>query len=171
MSPAYYLVEEGRATGPHSIAVLRQKAEVHALRPDTLVHPVDAAPETGWRPLHAEPELHALLCPARTAPALGVAHFDPVNAATDASTTGFSIATALHDNTARQRAAEGDLLPPLPPAPNNRRRNYLVCAVGLNLFCLLLGPLIGFINPFLIGLFVMGNIALVWVLYGVMDRY
>jgi hypothetical protein len=163
MSPAYYLVEDGRATGPHSLDVL--------LRPDALVHPVDAAPNTGWRPLRDEPELHALLFPARAAPTLGVAHFDSVNAATDAATDRFDIATALQDNTARQRVAEGDLLRPQPPRPNNRRRDYLVCTIGLNLFCLLMGFLIGFLNPFLIGLCVMGNIGLAWVLYGVMDHY
>lgn len=171
MSPAYYLVEDGRATGPHSLAVLRQKAEVHALRPDALVHPADAAPDAGWRPVSADPELHALLFPARSAPALGAARFESANAASDASTAPFDIHAALRDNAARQRAAEGELLPPQPPRPNRRRLDYIFCAVALNLFCLLMGFLVGFLNPFLIGLCVMGNTGLVWVLYGVMDRY
>lgn len=171
MSPAYYLVEDGRSTGPHSLAVLRQKAEVHALRPDALVHPADAAPDAGWRPVSAEPELHALLFPARPAPSLGATRFESTNAASDASIAPFDITTALRDNAARQRAAEGELLEPQAPRSNNRRRDYIVCTIGLNLFCLLMGYLIGFMNPFLIGLFAMGNVSLVWVLYGVMDRY
>ena len=171
MSPAYYLVEDGRATGPYSLAVLRQKAEIHALRPDALVHPADDAPNASWRAISAEPELHALLFPARTAPVLGYARFEPTNTAVDTSTAPFDVAAALRDNTARQRAAEGELLTPLPPRPNNRRRDFIVSIIGLNLFCLLMGPVVGFLNPFLIGLFAMGNISIAWVLYGIMDRY
>ena len=171
MSPAYYLVEDGQTTGPHSLAVLRQKAEIHVLRPEALVHPADSTPDAGWHPISSEPELLALLFPARTAPVLGKASFDSSISNRDASIVPFDVAAALRDNTARQRTAEGELLPPQPPRPNNRRRDLFVSIVGLNLFCLLMGFLIGFANPFLIGLFAMGNVSIVWVLYGVMDRY
>lgn len=171
MSPAYYLAEDGRGTGPHSLAVLAQKAEVHAIHPDSLVYPVDAPDGSPWLPIHQVPDLHAHLFPARSLPSLGVAQFDSANAESDASVSPFTIDEALRENTARQRAAEGELLKDFGPRPNNRRRDFVVCTIGLNLFCLLMGFLISFHNPFLIGLFAMGNVSIVWVLYGVMDRY
>lgn len=171
MSPAYYLVEEGHSTGPHSLAVLAQKAEVHALRPDSLVCPVESAEAPDWRPIRELPELHDHLFAPRTLPSLGAARFAAVNSEIDQAAAPFVVEQALRDNTARQRAAEGELLKDLGPRPNRRRRDYLFCAGGLNLFVLLLGPLIGYGNPFLVGLWAIGNVSLVWILYGVMDRY
>ena len=57
------------------------------------------------------------------------------------------------------------------PYPYKRRRDYIITSVALNLFCIVAGLLLGFLNPFVIGAFVMGNICLVWVLFGVMDKY
>jgi hypothetical protein len=78
----------------------------------------------------------------------------------------------LRANLARQQAAEGELLKPMPPRSNRRRNDYLILAAMINgLFVVNL--IIGrpWYDPFLIGLFVMGNVSLAWVLFGVMDRY
>lgn len=171
MSHAYYLLEDGQPTGPHSLAVLRQKAEVHAIRPDTLVHPAEHSPAAAWTPIRDLPALHDQLFPARALPRLGAAHIQSANAQVDAGTAPTDVFALLKDNTARQRVGEGELLKDIGPRPNRRRRDYLVCCVGLNLFVVLAGQFVGYINPFLIGLFIMGNLGLAWTLYGVMDRY
>lgn len=171
MSPAYYIVENGLSTGPHSLLVLKQKAEVHALRPDSLVHPAEDASGTRWTPIREIPGLHEHLFPAQESFALGAVRFDSANIRADASVQAFEVDAALRENTARQRAAEGDLLRDIGARPNNRRRDFIVCITALNLFVAFAGYFVGYGNPFLIGLCVMGNIGIAWVLYGVMDRY
>jgi hypothetical protein len=171
MRPAYYLLEDGQPTGPHSLTVLRQKADVHAIRPDTLVHPAEHLAGAAWTPIRDISALHDQLFPARHLPHLGAARPHSTNAEVDATTAPTDVSTLLKDNTARQAAAEGVLLKDIGPRPNNRRRDFLVCLGALNLFVLIAGQFVGYINPFLIGLFVIGNLGLVWTLYGVMDRY
>ena len=187
---AHYLVEDGRATGPHSLAVLRQKAEIHVLRPDSLVCPVpppvapgQTAPEPAWIAVRDLPELHAALFPAPAAPALrlGQTQSVNVNAREDAASAPVDVSRLLQDNVARDEAAARrqatpeqaavEFLAPRTAYRPRRRRDYLVCATGLTLFCAVAGLFIGYVNPFLIGLFVMGHAGLAWVLYGVMDPY
>ncbi len=195
MPPGYEIQENGRVTGPHSLVVLLQKAEIHALRPDTLVRLAasPSAPATPavsadsavrepepWLPIRDLPELHAHLFPARathklaspaTPSATAAVTYATPNAAYDAEHAGTDVFQILRDNSARERAAEGELLRDLGPRPNNRRRDYLVLAIGLNLFCLVAGLLTSFLSPALIGLWVMGNIGLVWIVFFVMGRY
>ena len=67
---------------------------------------------------------------------------------------------------------EGELLKPMPPQPNRRRTDYLILFGLLNGFIgLLIYHGMPWDNPFLLGLFIMGNLSLAWVLFGVMDRY
>ena len=172
MSSGYELQESGCVTGPHSLVVLRQKAEIHVLRPDHLVR-LASAPEPGpWLPIREIPELCELLFPPRARPRLStlVVH-DSTNTRTDASTPATDVFKLLKDNSAHQRAAEDDLLKDLGPRPNNRRRDYLILAFSLNVFVAAVGSFVGYHNPFLIGLWTMGNLGLIWVLYFVMDRY
>lgn len=172
MPHSCYLIEAGHATGPHSLEVLKQKAAIHVITADTPVRSADA-PDTDWRPLRELPELHALLFPSRSTLTLGSARFESVNASTDAATPGWDVTGLLRANVAHERQVTRSAPPSLPPAkvPNRRRRDYLLLAIPLNVGCIALAPLLGYVNPFLIGLFVMGNIGLAWVLYGVMDPY
>lgn len=171
MPQAYYIVEAEKATGPHSLVVLKQKAEIHVLSPDSLVHPSEAPAGTAWTPIRELPALHELLFPTRTRPTLGTTTFESANTQTESTTKAFSIEAALHENTARQRLAEGSLLKDIGPRPNNRRRDFFVCTIALNLFVAGVGQFIGYANPFLVGLWALGNLGVVWLLYGVMDRY
>ncbi|MBC8011134.1 MAG: hypothetical protein H7067_13680 [Burkholderiales bacterium] len=184
MPTGYELQENGRVTGPHSLAVLRQKAEIRVLHPDSLVRLATApttdasAPPaaTPWLPILDLPELHADLFPARATPKLSTtpATFESANIVgpTDhVPATGTDVFAMLRQNSARERAATDELMKDLGPRPNNRRRDYIVCFLALNLFVACAGHFVGYVNPFLIGLAVMGNIALVWLLYFVMDRY
>lgn len=175
MSELYYLAEDGRPTGPHSLVVLRQKAEIFVLRPDSLVIPASPAPADpppAWTPIHALPDLHALLFPKRTGLALGRAHVAADVSRDDASLAPTHVPALLHDNTSRQVAAEGPLRPPPRGAYRHRRtRDYLWSAGALNAFCVAYGLSSTFLNPFLIALIVIGNISMLWVMFGIMDRY
>jgi hypothetical protein len=173
MHSSYYLAEEGAASGPHSLAVLRQKAEIRVLRPDSLVYPgTPTAQPAAWTTIRDLPDLHAHLFPAHPLPSLGTAHFQSENARHDATLAPTDVTTLLRDNTARQTIAE-NLRPPPPPVAYryHRTRDYLWCAAALNLPILLYGLSSTFLSPLLIGLFVVGNIGLAWVFFSVMDRY
>lgn len=169
-------MENGLATGPHSLVVLRQKAEIRVIHADSLVRPAEASDAVPWLPIRSLPDLHADLFPPKTLPKLAasVAPFASANAPAShahvpaAATDVFSI---LKDNSARDRASVDELLKDLGPRTNTRRRDYLICAIALNLFVLCAGQFVGYVNPFLIGLAVMGNLGLAWVMFAVMDRY
>jgi hypothetical protein len=167
--PRFFLTEDGRRTGPHSLAVLKQKAELGVIKPDSALAP-EAEPEA-WEPIRDSSVLNEELFPAR--PRFNLAH----RAVERVNTPGEprhvpSVDEMLRANLARQQAAEGELLKPMPPRSNRRRNDYLILAAMINgLFVVNL--IIGrpWYDPFLIGLFVMGNVSLAWVLFGVMDRY
>jgi hypothetical protein len=105
MHPTYQLVEGDQITGPHTLAVLRQKAEIHVIRPDTPVRAVVQPPEP-WKPIRDWPELHDLLFIAKTAPKLGVARFHATNVETDAASAPVDVQQLLRGNAAVQKAAE-----------------------------------------------------------------
>lgn len=176
MTNTYLLVEDGRSTGPHSLVVLRQKAEIFVIRPDSMVLPTSPssadAPAT-WTPIHSLPELHALLFPSRTRLTLGSADVAVNVSRTDTAFAATHVPTVLRDNTARQVAAEGPLLrqPPRGAYRYRRTRDYLWSAGTLNVFCAAYGLSSTFLNPYLIGLMVIGNLGILWVMFGVMDRY
>ncbi|MFA6289803.1 MAG: hypothetical protein WC661_20670 [Opitutaceae bacterium] len=166
--PRFFLSENGLRTGPHSLVVLKQKAEIGVLRPDTSIAP-ESAPDD-WSPIHESQILSEELFPARRQFTLGSRPVEIANTADVAAAP--SVDEILRSNLARQRAAEGELLKPLPPRSNKRRKDYLILAGGVNAIVairLLQGaPLF---DPFLVGFFAMGNISLVWVMFFVMDRY
>jgi hypothetical protein len=170
----YELQESGRVTGPHSLRVLGQKAEIHVLRPSDLVRAsvAEGAEPAPWTPIQDIPELHALLFPRRIVPKLSraVAH-ESTTARTDAEQPATDVFELLRHNAARQREAEGELLMSMAPRSNKRLRDYIIVAVVLNVVVLVAGHFIGYFNPFLIGLFVMGNLGLAWTVFSVMDRY
>jgi hypothetical protein len=166
--PRFFLSENGLRTGPHSLVVLKQKAEIGVLRPDTSIAPESEPGD--WSPIHESQVLSEELFPARRQFTLGARTVEMVNSS--ATQAAPSVEEMLRDNLARQRAAEGELLKPLPPRSNKRRNDYILLAGGLNAIVavrLLQGCPV--YDPFLVGLFVMGNISLVWVMFFVMDRY
>lgn len=177
MNHAYYLVESGQTTGPHSLAVLRQKAEILTLTPASLVCPAepDSEADNRWRPIHEDPALQAEVFPVRATPAprLGKVSGEQINAHDDEASNPVDVMALLRDNAAHARAATSPGIPTSPKSSyrNRRHRDYLICALALTAFCAIAGAFIGYINPFLIALFVMGHIGLPWVLYGIMDRH
>ncbi|MET0263148.1 MAG: DUF4339 domain-containing protein [Rariglobus sp.] len=169
VAPRHFLQEDGRRTGPHSLAVLLQKAEVHVLTPETLVATEDD-PDT-WLPLREFQVLCSELLPERPHYTLGPRSVVTVNAASGTSTP--SIDELLQDNIARQRETEGELLPPA-AHPNQRRRDYLFLCIGGNALAALAAVLLPG-NPIilvpLLGFMVVYNVGIAWVLFGVMGRY
>ena len=166
--PRYFLREDGRRTGPHSLAVLKQKAELGLITADTMLA-AEAEPET-WAPLRDSQVLCEELIPARPHYTLGKREVERVNRADNPAVP--SVDEMLRANLARQKQAEGELLTPMPPRPNRRRTDYLILAGLLNGFIgLLIYHGMPWYNPFLLGLFIMGNLGLTWVLFGVMNRY
>ena len=164
----YLLIEAGITTGPHNLAVLRQKAEIHVITGDTLI--AFENDRGNWAPIHTLEVLSAELFPQKTTFTLGAKSFDTVN--TQNSEAPATVHGLLAGNLARQQAAEGELLKPHQPRSNKRRNDYLTLMIGLNgiVATRLLRDAPCF-DPFLVALFVMGNISLVWVMFVVMDRY
>lgn len=171
MAPAplrYLLIEDGHPTGPHSLAVLLQKAQVHVITADTLAAPENKPPQ--WQPIRTLAPLHEVLFPAKAKLTLGARTVEVVNTTAQAAAPG--VDEILQANIVRQRTAEGELLKPHPPRSNKRRNDYLILAGGLNgIVAVRLLQGCPIYEPFLVGLFVMGNISLVWVMFFVMDRY
>lgn len=174
MNPPYFLVEDGKVTGPHSLEVLLQKAGIHVIGPDTPVQPA-ALPDASWRPLRAETELHAVLFPARPTLSLGKAHFTSTNTPGDAASAPVDVFAMLRDNAARQNAAERDIpLPPLPPRGKRRNRDFLLIAVGGDAFAIAFWLMAGrntVHGIFVLSFVVVLTLSLYWVLYHVLDPY
>ncbi len=174
MAEAYEIIEDGQTTGPHSLVVLRQKAEIFVLKPDALARPVGAAEEAAtapWRPIHEIPELRGIF-PRRTLPKLSTPlSFDTANARMDAAIDETDVFTLLRDNAARQVAAEDR--GPKPRLRRSRRRLWdaLIVFTSLNGFAVLAGHWMGYHNPFVVAVFAMGNVGIFWVMFVVMDRY
>ena len=106
MKPPYLLLENGQATGPHSLLVLRQKAEIRVLGPEASVRP-SSSPDAPWLPIRAIPDLHDLLFPPKTAPALATSRC-PTRADAVAATAApcVEVQSLLQDNTSRLVASE-----------------------------------------------------------------
>jgi len=169
--PRYFLTEEGQRTGPHSLAVLRQKAEIGIIKPDTSIAP-ESDPDD-WSPLSDSSVLTEELFPARPHFTLGPRTVDTVNSPADFLPAP-SVGDLLRGNLARQRASESELLTPQPPRSNRRLRDYL--------FTVAAGAAVSMI-PWLFVQVTVGHIILTaaatvfvavtaaWVFFVVMDRY
>lgn len=132
MKPPYHLLEDGRPTGPHSLLVLRQKAKIRVIGPESAVRPLVPS-DAPWLPIRAIPDLHALLFPPKPAPALGsAAPFDAANAAADASRRAVEIDRVLLDNTARLVASEHFNPSRIRGPRARRRRRYLLTVAALS---------------------------------------
>ena len=175
MNPRYYLVEDGKVTGPHSLEVLRQKAEIHVISPDNHVQPA-TPPDAPWYPLREDAALLAALFPARPALSLGKARFTPANAPADTATPAVDVFALLRDNTARQVAAER-ALPPPPERPRRgarRKRDFLLVAVGGDALAIAFWFWAGqstVHGVFVLSFVVVLTVSLYWVLFHVLDPY
>jgi hypothetical protein len=169
-APRYYLADSGRRTGPHSLAVLKQLAEVGTITPDTF-HAAESDPNT-WSPLRDSEVLHAELFPARPRYALD-ANRPIQNVNHPSNTPVLSVDEMLRANLTRQQSAVPELLKPV-ESPNHRRRDYLFLMISGNSIGILAAFLLP-ANPIvLVPLFiflVVYNLGITWVLYGVMNRY
>jgi hypothetical protein len=68
MSPNYFLIEDHEVTGPHSMAVLRQKADDAKISPATPARPTEPV-DAIWMLIQEMPELRAELFKSNSAPA------------------------------------------------------------------------------------------------------
>lgn len=175
MSPRYYLLENDAATGPHSLVVLRQKAEIHVITPATLAAPeaTDSDPAPTWQPLRDLPELHALLFPPK--PGLALQTASPFASLTPAESAHapVEVQSLLRDNTLRQLAAENFDPATLPPGPDARRRRvFILFAVAFNAPAVLAYLLLPAENPVHLlapSLALVATAVAYWLLYHVLD--
>lgn len=146
----YYLIENHEPTGPHSLRVLRQKAEVFQIDPETPAKP--SHPENAlWSHIYEIPELHAELFPPKTtlplrtfAPPVGLS-------ATEARHEAVDIESMLHDNALRQLDAEGFDPGSLPIGPRQRRnRRFLITVLVLNVPAFLAFSLTSATQPYMV---------------------
>ena len=168
-APRYFLSENGQRTGPHSLAVLKQKAEIHVIKPDTSIAPEDEP--DAWAAITDSQVLCEELFPERRQFTFATRIVEKVNTAAEPHHAP-SVDEMLRANIARQRTAEGELLKPMPPRSNRRRNDYLILSAiinGIVVINLLMGR--PWFDPFLLGFFAMANIGVAWVLFVVMDRY
>jgi hypothetical protein len=131
MNPPYFLLEDGQPTGPHSLPVLHQKAEIRVITPDSCVRPV-GGPDTPWLPIRALPDLHALLFPPRAAPMLAANRpIAATNPPIDTATHPVAVERMLQDNTSRLAASEHFDPGHHGPSPRSRRhRSFLLTALA-----------------------------------------
>lgn len=168
--PSYWLIEGGHATGPHTPEKLREKAQLAAIARSSLVAAEGAA---DWMPIEANTALAAVVFPAG-ATSLVLAAVRPVQTTDQALVQPPSVDEILLQNSARQRAAEGELLRELPTRPNRRLHDFLWLAGLINAGCLVLALVLPMNPVVLVSLIsgsAMGTAGLAWVIFVVMDRY
>lgn len=176
MSETYILLEDRQPSGPHSLTVLRQKAEIRVITPDTPIRPA-TPPDSPWVTIREIPELHALLFPARTTPTLGTANtFVSTNAATDADYAATDVRQLLRNNTAYQTLAEEAQSPrPLVKIGARRRRDFWVVVLGANAAAIAYITFLAGFGPIqlvsLLGFASILTVGLYWVMFHIMEPY
>ena len=169
-APRYFLREDGRRTGPHSLSALKQKAEMGLMSADTSLAQ-ENEPEM-WTALRDSQVLYEELLTARPHYTLAPRKIIRVNHADHPATR--SVQEMLRANLSCQEQVEDKLLKPLPPRSNRRLNDYLFIVAG--------GAGVSMI-PWLFVTVAKGHILLTlgttafiascaaWVMFGVMDRY
>jgi len=168
--PRFFLSENGLRTGPHSLAVLKQKAEIGVLRPDTSIAP-ESEPDD-WSPITESQILSEELFPLHRQFRLGARTVEMVNGS--ATPAAPSVEQMLRDNLARQLAAEGELLKPHPKRSNRKLTDYLAIVAtgaGVSMIPWLFVPVTA--GHILLSIGATGFVAVcaAWVLFFVVDRY
>lgn len=168
----YYLRIDDHVTGPHSIAVLRQKADIYALDRESLIA-LEEAPQS-YAPIHQHTELATVLFPPprklSLAPDRGI---QVVN--THETIHAPSVREILLSNHKKQ----DPFVKPLTNADfvdrrTGRNRDYLIAAgvgngVALLAFFLLPGGAVMF--TFILAGVVIYNLSLAWLMFFVIDKY
>ncbi len=140
--PSFYLIENHEPTGPHSVQVLRQKAEILVITPDTAVKPSEPA-DALWAQIHEIPELCALLFPPKKA--LNLRTFAPFKATPtiEAQHEPVHVEDLLRTNALNQISAE-EFTPRKHSHSTRfrRNRNFILSALAINVpsflaFCLM----------------------------------
>lgn len=130
MKPPYLLLENGLPTGPHSLIVLHQKADIHVIGPDSVVRPAES-PDAPWIPIRAIPDLHELLFPPKAAPTLARPRDTHTRAPVTASATpSVEVGGMLRDNTARLVATEHFDPGAIPSRRARRHRSFLLTVLA-----------------------------------------
>jgi hypothetical protein len=169
-TPRYHLSFDGKVSGPHGLAALREMASIQAFTRDALVTPEHTQ---NWQPIHALPELAAALFPATAKLQLKT---KTVAITTDA-TTPVSVEEILRSNlSAADRANPPPDYAARPSRPPGRARNRdyamvatLANALGVGAWFFL--PHNPVVLVALVSYFAIANTGLYWVYYHVMDRY
>lgn len=170
VGPRYFLMENGMRTGPHTLAVLRQKADIYSLTPDTLISPENDP--AVLLPLRQFQVLCSELIPERPRYSMGSKTIERVNNASNPA--NLSVKDLLTGNNARERELENEVLKAAAVRFDRRRRDFLILSGSGNALAVAAwlflsgGPLAG---GAIFGLAVVYNVTLAWVLYGVLDRY
>lgn len=168
--PRYFLMEDGVRTGPHTLAVLRQKADIYSLTPDTLIAP-ESDPAV-LLPLRQFQVLCSELIPERPHYKLGTRSIDRVNTA--ANPAAPSVRELLTGNSAREREFENQVLKAAAVRFDRRRRDFIILSCAGNALAALAwiilsgGPLAG---TLVFGAAIVYNLTLAWVLFGILDRH
>jgi hypothetical protein len=168
----YFLIEDHDVTGPHSLTVLRQKAEIFAITPDTPVkpsEPVDAL----WMHIHEMPALRATLFPQKKSLNLQTLAPFPGLTPTEAGHEPVHIEEILRENAMRQIHAENFDISERPKGPRYRRnRNFILIAVTLNLTGFVLYCLTTSETPFMVmapTVTAFATVLIYWFMYHLVD--
>ena len=170
-TPRYFLTEDGKRTGPHSMAVLVQKAEIRMLTANTLLAP-ENEPDA-WAPLSSYEVLCSELLPNRPNYTLGSRNIERVNS--NNVPPAPSISEMLKANLAHEKAFQSTLPKAPPPKRSNKRlRDFLIVSITLTLAAVFAGMKFSdntFFTIALVGATVFLNACLAWVMFGIMSRY
>jgi len=170
MSTEFHLMEDRKITGPHSLAVLRQKADVFAITPETPVLTRGSA-DTTWRLISQIPALNAELFPQKKS--LALQKNSPALSSLESAYEPVQVEKLLRQNTERQVAAESLASYTPAPGPQRRRnRNFLIYVLLLNLPGLFALVSISADSPLKIilpSLSVLATAIVYWVMFHVLD--
>lgn len=170
-TPRYFLTEEGKRTGPHSMAVLMQKAEIRMLTPNSLLAP-ENEPDA-WSPLSSYEVLCSELLPNRPHFTLGSRNIERVNS--DDVPPPPSITDMLQANLAHEKAFQATQPKAAPPKSSHKRlRDYLIFATTITALAVFAGMKFSdntFFTIALVGASAFLNACMAWVMFGIMSRY
>ena len=129
MKPPYFLLEDGLPTGPHSLVVLRHKADIRVIGPDSSVRP-SVSPDAPWLPIRAIPDLDALLFPPRAVPTLAAARAPATATPLPEAHRPVEVERMLQENTRRLVATEHFDPSAVPGRRARRHRTFLLTVLA-----------------------------------------
>jgi hypothetical protein len=170
--PSYYLIEDHEPTGPHSVLVLCQKADINVITPDTAVKPAEP-PDSLWVQIHEIPELRALLFPAKKTLSLRSLPPFETTPEIEAKHAPVHVEDMLRNNALHQIAAEDFTPRKSSHSPRYRRnRTFILSALAMNVPSLLAFFLLTSEVPAMViapTLAAVATVILYWFMYHLMD--